>query len=255
MENFILNQQGICVYQQCQSWEYVQMQKDNSNQTQYRCVSLCEETQMANQVSRVCEATYQCTNSFIYPSNTNKGQQILYVYYGVQDKLIYLVYRTFLNMIDQDSGSFVTSFSFPNGVQSISLTQNRLFLLNTNTKQILEWIPSSMTANILTTITQGYAKVTSKIYILRDTNQIIYTSYNDNNSLIYFNSVNQGQSSLLDQINLTSPQQTVSFFEDFIVTQNVLTFQIQIIYADYTYPNQQLYLFGNTQKQFEYLFI
>ncbi|KAL4497003.1 hypothetical protein ABPG72_002159 [Tetrahymena utriculariae] len=249
-DQFILNQQGICVYQQCQPWEFLQLYQDSSNKTQYRCVSLCEETQMANQISRVCETTYQCASSFIYPSNTNKGQDISYVYYGAQDKLIYLVYKSFLNMIDQDSGSFVTSFSFPNGVQSISLTRNRLFLLNTNTKQILEWIPSSMTANILTTVTQGYAKVTSRIYILDSTNQIIYTSFNDNNTLIYFNSIKQGQSSLFDQINLNSPQQTISFFEDFIITQNAITFQVQIIYATYAQQNQQLYLFGNTQKYY-----
>ncbi|KAL4476721.1 hypothetical protein ABPG73_007382 [Tetrahymena malaccensis] len=245
-DGFLLNQSGKCQYTMCQQWEFLQYYTDASNQVQQRCVSVCGDQEIPNSSSRICQSTYECTNSFSYPTQTNKGQQIKYIYYGTKDQLIYLVYSTFMNMIDQYTGSFITSVSFPSGVQSISLTQNRLFLLNTNSKQILEWIPTNSTANVLTTVVKGYAKVFSSIYI-GSSNQIVYTTYNDDGSIVYFNVIgNGGLSSCFDQINLTSPTKVVNFFNNFILTQNQQNFQISVLFLSQQQDNQQLMLFGNT---------
>ncbi|EAS07718.2 transmembrane protein, putative (macronuclear) [Tetrahymena thermophila SB210] len=247
-DGFVLTQQGICQYTMCQKWEFLQNYTDSSNQIQQRCVSVCGSKEIPNLSSRVCQSTYQCTSSYSFPTSTNNGQQIKYIYFGTKDQLIYLVYSTFMNMIDQYTGSFITSVSFPSGIQAISLAQNRLFLLNTNTKQILEWIPTNSTANVLTTVVKGYAKVFSNVYIF-GSNQVVYTSYNDDGSIIYFNVIGQGGlSSCFDQVNLTSPTKIISFFDYFILTQNRQSFQIQVLYLSQQQTNQQLFLFGNTQN-------
>ncbi|KAL4497006.1 hypothetical protein ABPG72_002162 [Tetrahymena utriculariae] len=247
-EGFILNQLGLCQYTMCQQWEFLQYYTDSNNQVQQRCISVCGNQEFPNQSTRICQSTYECTNSFSYPTQTNKGQSIKYIYFGTKDQLIYLVYSTFMNMIDQYTGSFITSVSFPNGVQSISLTQNRLFLLNSNTKQILEWIPTNSTANVLTAVVKGYAKVFSNIYII-NSNQVIYTSYNDDGSIIYFNVIGQGGlSSCFDQVYLTSPTKTINFFDSFILIQNQQNFQISVFYITQQQANQELLLFGNTQN-------
>ncbi|KAL4445227.1 hypothetical protein ABPG74_022040 [Tetrahymena malaccensis] len=227
-QEFTLNKQGICIYSLCENWEYLQLHLDENNQIQKRCVSICGENENANVVKRVCESTYQCTNSFSYPQNTNNGQQINYIYYEADSKLIYLAYSTFINILNQDSGSFVTQISFPQGVQVITLTQNRLFLINTNTKQILDWTPSQASFKNLTTINQGYVKIQSKIYLLSATGLIIYTSYNDDNSIMYFNYISKEQSQAFYQINLIFPQQAVAYFEDFILLQNTLNQKVKI---------------------------
>ncbi|EWS70957.1 transmembrane protein, putative (macronuclear) [Tetrahymena thermophila SB210] len=76
-KGFILNSQNICVYSQCQPWEYLQNNMNSPNKDQNTCVSICGETEAPNLSNMVCQNIYQCTSYYSYPQNTNKGYQYI----------------------------------------------------------------------------------------------------------------------------------------------------------------------------------
>ena len=84
------------------------------------------------------------------------------------DNLIYAVYDIFINAMDKNTGAFVRRFTFDTGVLFLNAINSRIFLVNTNTNTVIEWIAETASVFSLASIAKGSVKRDSSIRLLDD---------------------------------------------------------------------------------------
>jgi len=84
------------------------------------------------------------------------------------DQLTYAVYDVFINAMDANTGAFLRRFSFDTGVLFLNTINSRIFLLNTNTNTIMEWVAETASTFSLATVTKGIIKRDSGVRFLVD---------------------------------------------------------------------------------------
>ena len=75
--------------------------------------------------------------------------------------MIYVLYDSFLNVIDGKTGAFHRSFSFKTGVEFLNAIGSRIFLIDTSTNIIYQWFQSASSTYPLAKVTYGDVKVSS----------------------------------------------------------------------------------------------
>lgn len=78
------------------------------------------------------------------------------------------MYDIFINALDASTGAFVRRFSFDTGILFLNTINSRIFLVNTNTNTIMEWIAETASTFALATISKGIIKRDSGVRFLDD---------------------------------------------------------------------------------------
>jgi hypothetical protein len=84
------------------------------------------------------------------------------------DNLIYAVYDIFINAMEKNTGAFLRRFTFDTGVLFLNAINSRIFLINTNTNTVMEWITETASTFPLATIVKGSVKRDSRVRFLDD---------------------------------------------------------------------------------------